>query len=51
MAQNKERLTKAGDYNLDVAEILSYRMTGGVPGQQQPYRVNILPIITQIEIN
>ena len=51
MAQNKERLTKAGDYNLDVAEILSYRMTGGVPGQQQPYSVNILPIITQIEIN
>ena len=50
MAQDKERLTKAGDYNLDVAEILSYKITGGAPGSQQPYRVDIKSIITQIDI-
>ena len=50
MAQDKERLTKAGDYNLDVAEILSYKIAGGAPGSQQPYRVDIKSIITQIDI-
>ena len=50
MVQSKERLTKAGDCNLEVAEILSYKMTGGVPGSSQPYRVDIKPIIAGIEL-
>ena len=50
MAQHRERLTKAGDYNLEIAELLSYRMGGGPPGKMEPHRINILPIISQIEI-
>ena len=50
MAQHRERLTKAGDYNLEIAELLSYRMGGGPPGKQEPHRINILPIISQIGI-
>ena len=45
MAQNKERIIKAGDYNLDVAEILSYKIAGGVPGEVQPFRIDIQNII------
>jgi len=50
MAQHKERLTKAGDYNLDVAEILSYTIAGGPPGKQEPYRIDIQNIISSIEL-
>ena len=50
MVQSKDRLTKAGDYNLETAEILSYKITGGAPGQQQPYRVDIQNIIIAIEL-
>lgn len=50
MVQSKDRLTKAGDYNLETAEILSYKITGGAPGQQQPYRVDIRNIILAIEL-
>ena len=50
MAHSKDRLTKSGDYNLEVAEILSYKIAGGAPGRQQPYRVDITPIILQIEL-
>ena len=50
MVKSSERLTKAGDYNLEIAELLSYRMGGGPPGKQEPHRINILPIISQIEI-
>jgi len=53
MAHSKERLTKAGDYSLDVAELLSYKITsGGHPphGENAPYRVDIKPIILQIEL-
>ena len=50
MAQHKERLIKAGDYNLDVAEILSYKIAGGVPGSNAPYRIDIQNIIISIEL-
>ena len=50
MAQHKERLIKAGDYNLDVAEILSYKIAGGVPGGQVPFRIDIQNIIVSIEL-
>ena len=50
MAQHKERLIKAGDYNLDVAEILSYKIAGGVPGSNAPYRIDIQNIILSIEL-
>jgi hypothetical protein len=50
MAHSSERLTKAGDFNLDICEILSYTISGGAPGSQQPFRVNIIPIIASIEL-
>ena len=50
MAQHKERLIKAGDYNLDVAEILSYKIAGGVPGGQTPFRIDIQNIIISLEL-
>ena len=50
MAQHKERLIKAGDYNLDVAEILSYKIAGGVPGGQTPFRIDIQNIIVSLEL-
>ena len=50
MADNKERIIKAGDYNLDVAEILSYKIAGGVPGEVQPFRIDIQNIILSVEL-
>ena len=50
MADNKERIIKAGDYNLDVAEILSYKIAGGVPGEVAPFRVDIQNIILSVEL-
>ena len=32
MASNPEKLTRAGEYVIDNAEIISYRITGGGPG-------------------
>jgi hypothetical protein len=45
MAYTKEKLTKAGDYNLATAEILSYKIAGGPPGSQVPFRIDIQNII------
>ena len=50
MVKSSERLTKAGDYNLAAADILSYKISGGSPGQQQPFRVDITNLILSIEL-
>jgi hypothetical protein len=50
MAYTKEKLTKAGDYNLATAEILSYKIAGGPPGSQVPFRIDIQNIIISIEL-
>ena len=50
MAHSKERLTKAGDYNLETCEILSYKIVGGPPGSQVPFRIDIQNIIISIEL-
>ena len=52
MASNPEKLTRAGDYVIDYAEIISYRITGGGPGVGNvPYRMNITGIIGKIELD
>ena len=50
MPDTKEHLIKAGDYNLDVAEILSYKIASGKPGEVAPFRVDIQNIIVSIEL-
>ncbi len=40
-------LNQAGDYQIDKAEIISYRLHGG---ESTPYRMNILGIILSIEL-
>ena len=40
-------LNQAGDYQIDIAEIISYRLHGG---ESTPYRMNILGIILSIEL-
>ena len=52
MASNPEKLTRAGEYVIDNAEIISYRITGGGPGVGNvPYRMNITGIIGKIELD
>lgn len=47
MAESRNQLTQAGDYNLDVVEIISYRQHGG---ESQPYRMDIKDITMSIEV-
>jgi hypothetical protein len=51
MATNIENLTRAGEYVIDNAEILSYRIAGGAPGSQEPFRMNITGIIGKLEFD
>ena len=48
---NIEKLTRAGECVIDNAEILSYRIAGGSPGSQEPYRMNITGIIGKLEFD
>jgi len=47
MAQERNTITQAGDYQLEIVELISYRMHGG---ESKPYRMNIKPIVINIEL-
>ena len=52
MADNTEKLIKAGEYIIDTAEILSYRISDGCPGQGlQQFRMDIKGIIGKLEFD
>ena len=52
MADNTEKLIRAGEYIIDTAEILSYRISDGGPGQGlQPFRMDIKGIIGKLEFD
>ena len=51
MAKNQEKLGRAGDFSIDVAEILSYQISEGGPGVgSEPVRMDIKNIIHSIEL-
>ena len=41
-------INQAGDYQIDIAELISYRIHGG---ESKPYRINVLPIILSLELS
>ena len=52
MSDNPEKLIKAGDYVIDTAEILSYRISDGGPGVGlEPQRIDIKGIIGKLEFD
>ena len=51
MAKNQEKLGRAGDFSIDVAEILSYQISEGGPGVgSEPMRIDIKNIIHSLEL-